>query len=58
MQYSYVDNERKSSLLAFILIFSIVFGAGFGVLCMTQSNEIKNETSHPLMKHGPAMTNG
>lgn len=57
MQFSYVDNERKSSLLAYFLIFTVVFGAGFGVLCMTQNNSAKSEAAHPLMKHGPAMTN-
>jgi hypothetical protein len=57
MQYSYVDNERKSSLLAFILIFSVVFGAGFGVLCLTQNNDVKNEAAHPLVQQGQSMTN-
>lgn len=57
MQYSYVDNDRKNTLLTYFLIFTVVFGAGFGVLCMTQKSTANSEASHPLMKHGPAMTN-
>jgi hypothetical protein len=58
MQYSYVDNERKSNLVALLLTFTVLFGAGFGFLIMSQSGSQKSGAAHPLIQRGPAMTNG
>lgn len=56
MQFNYIDNDRQSSLVAFLLVFTLMFGAGFGFLYMTKSGTPK-EASHPLIQQNAPMTN-
>lgn len=56
MQFNYVDNDRQSSLVAFLLVFTLMFGAGFGFLYVTKSGTPK-EAAHPSIQQSAPMTN-
>jgi len=49
MQFTYTDNERSGSLLKFILVFAVVFSAGFGLMIFSKSGGSQT-AEHPLMQ--------